>query len=110
MPYYFAKAKPFKDDFMTNSTPEEDRLMGQHFQYLKSLQKEGKLYLAGPVVDEGTPYGIYIFNVEDREEAQRTMEQDPSIQAGIQSIVEVREVRLSLNPLQDEYPKPEKIE
>ncbi len=103
--HYFAIARPYRDDFMVNSTEEENVLMGEHFQYLKALQKEGKLYLAGPVIDEGKPFGIYIFVADTAEEVRQMIEHDPSIKGGIQVIDQIREVKLSLNPLQDNYPK-----
>ena len=90
---------------MEKFSPEEDKIMEKHFQYLKNLQKKkGKVFLAGPVVDQGPPFGIYVFNVKTREKAVSILENDPSVKAGVQEIMEVREVRLSLNPLQDEYP------
>jgi uncharacterized protein YciI len=38
--------------------------------------------LAGPFLDDGDIRGIYIFNVETVEEAQKLTETDPAIQAG----------------------------
>ncbi len=95
---FFATAKPYKEDFMTNFTEKDEKLMSEHFQYLQKLQKEGKLYLAGPIIDEGSPFGIYIFKADSLNEARNIMENDPSIKGGVQTIETLREVKLSLHP------------
>jgi uncharacterized protein len=68
---------------MEDSTPEEDEVMGAHFQYLKRLLEEGKLILAGPSLDP--PFGIIVFEAESEEEARRLIADDPSVAAGVQT-------------------------
>jgi uncharacterized protein YciI len=40
--------RPPRATFMEDATPEELEIMGEHFEYLKSLLEAGKLILAGP--------------------------------------------------------------
>ena len=48
--YFFVVIKPYRQDFITNPRKEEDKIMAEHFNYLKSLVKESKLFLAGPTL------------------------------------------------------------
>lgn len=56
--------------------------MGEHFQYLVHLRDKGKLILAGRTQDS-QPMGISIFEVENAEEAQGLVDNDPAIRAGV---------------------------
>ena len=47
------------------------------------LADEGKLVLAGPFMDDQDWRGIYIFDVKTVEEAQKLVETDPAIKAGV---------------------------
>jgi uncharacterized protein YciI len=94
--HFFAVIKPYRQDFITNPKKEEERIMSDHFYYLKSLQKQKKLFLAGPTLNLEDPFGIIIFETETEEEAKQLLEDDPSIKAGIQNIDDFRPIRLSL--------------
>ncbi len=58
------------------------RLQTAHMENIERMAKEGKLVLAGPFLDDGAIRGIYIFNVETVEEAEKLTETDPAIKAG----------------------------
>ncbi|MFW9882011.1 MAG: YciI family protein [Candidatus Thorarchaeota archaeon] len=94
--HFYAVIKPYRPDFITNSKEEEEKIMSDHFQYLKSLLKQKKLFLAGPTLIPKDPFGIIIFETESEEEAKILLENDPSIKAGIQKIEDFRPIRLSL--------------
>lgn len=94
--HFFGIIKPVREDFMINSTEEDEKIMGEHFIYLKGLLKEGKLILAGPVTNEKKPMGIFIFECETIDEAKELFENDPSVKAGIQNIVSLEPFKLSL--------------
>jgi uncharacterized protein YciI len=71
--------RPPRPTFMDDSTPEEDEVMGRHFEYLAGLLESGRLILAGPSLEP--PFGIIVFEAE----ARRLIEADPSVAAGLQT-------------------------
>ena len=46
------------------------------------MAEDGILLLAGPFLDDGDIRGIYIFDIESVEEAQKMAESDPAVKAG----------------------------
>lgn len=74
----FLKAGPNQEQDST----EAMQLQQAHMANIRRLSEEGKLVLAGPMLDGGALRGIYVFNVSDVEEARRLTETDPAIQAG----------------------------
>jgi len=64
--------------------------MSDHFEYLQDLMNHGKLYLAGPTLQENDPFGIYIFIANSLDEARQLLVNDPSIKAKIQTISTLR--------------------
>lgn len=57
-------------------------LQKAHLANIRRLALEGQLVLAGPFVDNQDIRGIYIFDVESIEEAEKLTETDPAIIAG----------------------------
>jgi len=94
--HYYAIIKPYRQDFITNPKEKEDKIMEEHFSYLKSLLKKKKLFFAGPTLIPEDPFGIIILETETEEEAKNLLENDPSVKAGIQKIKDLRPIRLSL--------------
>jgi uncharacterized protein YciI len=94
--HFYAVIKPYRQDFLTNPKEDEDKIMIDHFNYLKSLLKQKKLFLAGPTLILEDPFGLIIFETETKEEAKKLLENDPSIRAGIQKIADLRPIRISL--------------
>ena len=70
--------------------------MSEHFVYLKKLLEEGKLILAGPVIDPDDTKGIYILNAESEADARNLMANDPAVIAGVQRLDEFKPFRASL--------------
>lgn len=64
------------------SKEASDSLQAAHMANIGRMAEEGSLVLAGPFLDNGEMRGIYIFDVESIEEAQKLTETDPAIQAG----------------------------
>ncbi|MFW9998070.1 MAG: YciI family protein [Candidatus Odinarchaeota archaeon] len=95
--HYFVITAPYRKDFITNPLEEENEIMNDHFQYLKGLLAQGKLFLAGPTLKLDDPFGVYIFETRDEAEARELIENDPSVKAGIQRITEFRPMRISLH-------------
>jgi len=67
-----------------------NELQMAHMKNIERMADEGKLVLAGPFFGGGALRGIYIFNVESIEEAQKLTNSDPAIQAGI-LVMELKE-------------------
>ena len=97
--HFYGVIKSYRKDFIINPKEEENKLMEDHFQYLKLLLKKKKLFLAGPTLIPEDPFGIVIFETETADEARRLLEDDPSIKAGIQKIADFRPIRLSLTKI-----------
>ncbi|MFX0029989.1 MAG: YciI family protein [Candidatus Hermodarchaeota archaeon] len=93
---FYAIIKPYRQDFITNPKEEEEKIMSDHFEYLKSLLKQKKLFLAGPTLIPEEPFGLIILETETEEEAKELIKADPSVKAGIQKIADFRPIRLSL--------------
>ena len=77
--------KPTRLGMVTEgATLEEAEIVGRHFAYLKNLTEKGVMILMGRTQnnDEST-FGIAIFEAEDKEAAQKIMENDPAIKNGV---------------------------
>ena len=101
MAEFYAIIKPYRDDFMTREVEEENKLMGDHFMYLKGLMEQGKLIIAGPTLIEKDPFGVYIFETETEQEAKDLLDNDPAVTAGIQIVQDFRPIRVSLMKYRD---------
>jgi uncharacterized protein YciI len=63
---------------------ERDEIFKGHFANINRLADEGKLVVAGPFGDKGGDWrGMFIFNVENVEDAQKLTATDPVIKSGI---------------------------
>jgi uncharacterized protein len=82
----------------TNPTPDEQRIMAEHFEYLKARLSEGQLVLAGPCLDAA--FGVVIFYAEDDEDARQFMEADPAIAHGLMT-ADLRPFKISLHRAPD---------
>ena len=66
----------------TTDSLEANKLQMAHLENIGRLAEEGKLVLAGPFLANEDLRGIYIFNVQSIEEAEKLVQTDPAIQAG----------------------------
>ena len=94
--HFLGIIRPYRKDFLTNPKVNEEKIMVEHFNYLKKLLDENKLFLAGPTLILEDPFGVIILESETEEEAKKLLESDPSVKAGIQKIEDLRPIRLSL--------------
>jgi uncharacterized protein YciI len=53
-----------------------------HLAHMDKMHAEGKLDIAGPLLDGGEIRGIVILNVRTAEEAKAITEMDPAVKAG----------------------------
>ncbi len=61
---------------------EAEELQRAHMDNINKLAEQGRLVLAGPFLDDGDIRGVYIFDVETIEEAEKLTATDPAIKAG----------------------------
>lgn len=102
---YIYVIRPTRMGMLTESTPEEDRLVGEHFQYLKRNTEAGIVLLAGRTQtgeDEPRGMGIVIFRAEDDAAAENFAKNDPAIIGGVMS-VDILPYRVAL--LSETYPR-----
>jgi uncharacterized protein YciI len=66
--------------------------MTPHVEYLKQLLDNGQLLITGPFLDKKKG-GMFIVEVENEEELQKIVDNDPAIKDGI-SISEVRPYKI----------------
>jgi uncharacterized protein YciI len=64
------------------SKEESAKIFQAHLNNIVHLANEGKMLVAGPFLDGKEIQGIYVFNVETVEQAQKLTETDPAIKSG----------------------------
>jgi uncharacterized protein YciI len=57
-------------------------MMEGHMANINAMAATGKLVGAGPIIDDGTLRGIFIFDTATAEEARALAEKDPAIASG----------------------------
>jgi uncharacterized protein YciI len=74
----FLKSGPVK---IQDSVQRAD-LQRRHLENIMRLAAKGTLIVAGPFLDNQTMRGVFIFNVENVDEARVLAETDPAVKAG----------------------------
>jgi len=84
MPQYLVLIRPTRPEMLVTSTPEEDRVVGEHFDYLKCLAAKGIVLMAGRTLnDDPSSFGIIVFVADSEAAAARRMNEDPAVVAGV---------------------------
>jgi len=91
--HYFVQLLGTREGWPENMTPEEEKVMSDHYYYLKDLIKMKKVYLAGPVFEP--VFGLIILAVDSEKEARDIMDNEPSVKAGVHTY-ELHPMRASL--------------
>lgn len=81
MRHYLYKTLPPRANFAETLSTNEEKIIGEHFNYLKDLTAQGVVYLAGRVEDAS--FGIVVFEAESPEKAEEVMLNDPAVKAGL---------------------------
>lgn len=71
--------KGSKDD---QNQEEANKILMAHLHHLFKLKIEGKMLLAGPIDEDGELRGICIYNLTDKEEVKKYVEEDPAVKSG----------------------------
>lgn len=82
---YLYRIQPTRPAMLTEGpTPEEQRIVGEHFNYLKGLTERGVVILAGRTLNtDESSFGITVFNAESDEAAGAIVEGDPAVRQGV---------------------------
>jgi uncharacterized protein YciI len=85
MSEYIYRIQPTKPEMLSEGpTPDEERIVGDHYSYLKSLTDQGVVILAGRTLNtDESSFGIIIFRAESEEAAQRIVANDPAVSGGV---------------------------
>jgi uncharacterized protein len=79
---FLYRVQPVRPDLLRSApTPEESKILDEHFNYLKDLTAKGVVLLVGRTTNtDESSFGIIIFHAESEEAARRIMESDPAVQ------------------------------
>ena len=66
----------------TQDTAAAADIQKGHLAYMESLNKQGKLVMAGPFGDQGRARGVVVYRVKDLAEAKALAAEDPAVKAG----------------------------
>lgn len=80
--YWLYRIVPARRGMAETPTPDEQRIVGEHFTYLVALRDRGVLILAGRT-QEADPLGLVIFEADDELAAQAVVDADPAVAAGV---------------------------
>lgn len=81
--YVFATLLTGPNDAAITDETKRAELFKGHFDNMGRLAEDGKLVLAGPFMDAPPKRGLFILNVQTIAEAEKLVQSDPSIAAGI---------------------------
>lgn len=84
-PQFIYVVRPTRLGMLTEGpTPEEEKVIGRHFAYLKDLADKGVVLLAGRTQDaDESSFGIVILQTESEREASEIMANDPAVKEKI---------------------------
>jgi uncharacterized protein YciI len=90
--------RPIKENFNNTAKEEENKIISEHFSYLKSLLDKKILILAGPELN--AKFGVTIIETDTEEQAKEIMNNDPAVVNKVFS-AELFPFRVSLLKKQD---------
>ncbi len=82
---FLYQLKPTRLEMLVDGgTPEEQRIVGEHFARLQRLTADGVVVLAGRTLHtDETSFGIVVFRADDEPTARELMESDPAVVGGV---------------------------
>lgn len=90
---YFVRLLGTRPGWPSDMTADEQRIISEHFEYLKDLVEQKKVLMAGPCFDP--VFGLIILRVDSREEAVAIMNNEPSVKQGVHTY-DLNEMKVSL--------------
>jgi uncharacterized protein len=82
MATFLCKLVPPRSTFPGDMSPAEAGLMQEHAGYLTGLAGQGRVLVAGPVLDPAGAWGMAVIDVPDAEAASQLTANDPIIRSG----------------------------
>jgi len=76
--YFFLKLNPPRASFTVDMTTEERNIMLQHVAYWTPYVNDGTVIVLGPVMDPKGGYGIAVVGVENEEQLNQLVINDPA--------------------------------
>lgn len=76
--FFAVYLNPSRPDFAMTMTAEEREIMMQHVAYWTEKMKQGKVYAFGPVFEPKEIYGLGVVGVENEQELQDFIANDPA--------------------------------
>jgi uncharacterized protein len=83
MAQWLYRIVPSRPAMVSDPTPDEQRIVGDHFAYLVALRDRGILILAGRTQEAEGTFGITIFEADDEAAAREVMHADPGVSRGL---------------------------
>lgn len=80
--FYFLKLNPPRPDFAQSLSSNEKKVMDEHSAYWKDLLQKGICLIYGPVLDTKGVYGIGVVEVENEEQLNALIANDPADKLG----------------------------
>jgi hypothetical protein len=76
--YFALKLNPRRPDFAQTMTEEERAIMQQHVTYWQDFMNKGKVIVFGPVLDPNAVYGLGVLSVDNEQEVNDFIANDPA--------------------------------
>ncbi len=90
--YYFLKLNPPRATFPIDISPEEAKIMSDHSAYWKDLLEKEICVVYGPVFDPKGMFGIGIVGVENENQINSIIENDPAEKLGKYEFYQMRAI------------------
>lgn len=90
---FFVRLLPTRDGFPENMTAEEERIMQEHYEYLKGLTQRGQVLMAGPCFDP--VFALVILQTTTESEAVALVDNEPTVVQGL-ATYDMQPMRVSL--------------
>ncbi len=83
MQTFFVRIHPSRSNFLSTMSESERDAMVRHAHYWREELAKHRLIIAGPVPVEPGTFGVLILRAADEKQAERMVQQDPSVAAGV---------------------------
>ncbi|HWS51362.1 MAG TPA: YciI family protein [Microbacterium sp.] len=79
MAQWLYRIVPARPAMVAAPTPEEQRIVAAHFDYLVDLRDRGVLILAGRTQEDAGAFGLIVFEADEEAAARTVMLGDPGV-------------------------------